>query len=150
MALVSLSRCSRDARSSGGAFGFAMSEVMLSFFGGCAGGAGDAGLFAGDFAVGGAVLLAVWPVEAAVDGVAVPLAGPTAAISDCIAATVGGGALGSGGRVTSGATTSVPDCGRLLWDGALGGGVLSPAQPNMTSTKASPTTPARCVTRSSA
>ena len=72
MALVSLSRCSSDDRSSGGAFGFATSGGALSFLGGCAAGAGGAGVFAGAFATGGAVC----PVEAGADGVAESFAGP--------------------------------------------------------------------------
>jgi len=60
---------------------------VLSCFEGCAAGAGDAENFAGE-----AVLPPVLPMEAAVDRVPGLLAGPTAALPDCVAMT-GGGAL---------------------------------------------------------
>jgi hypothetical protein len=73
-----------------------MSGGTLSLLGGCAAGTGDAGVFTGAFATGGAVLLAAWPVEAAVEGVAERLGGPPAAVPAGVA-TVGGGALGGEG-----------------------------------------------------
>src|SRR5664279_298191 len=114
MALVSLSRCSSEARSSGGAFAFAMSGAILSFLEGCIAEAGVAGTFALAFGSSGVVLPAVLPVGAAVDSVSDPLAGSAAMIS-AFAATVGGGKLGNGGCWTAGGIASAAACGGLLW-----------------------------------
>lgn len=192
MALVSLSRFSREVRSSGGALGLAMSGGALSFREGCAAGAGDAGVFAGAFATSGAVVPAVWPdgvgvdgaavddavvdrvvvdgagVDgAAVDGAAVDGAAVDGAVVDRVVvagaadtrtgspapapagvATAEDGALGGEGEVGTAATTSAPPCGGLLGDGAPGGGVRRPAQPDIKSTKTNPTMPRKCMTRS--
>src|SRR5437667_8868949 len=94
MASVSLSRVSKDVRSSGGA-AFCVACAMTSFLGGCAADPGGATL-AGALADGAPALAATWLAGAGVDGAA----GATAANGPCVA-TAGGGGLGG---VTVGAT----------------------------------------------
>lgn len=149
MALVSLSRCSREARSSGGAFALAMSGGMPSFFGGGAAAAGDAGTLAAAFGSVGAVLPVLWPTAAAVDKGAEPPAGSTVA-TPAVVAGVTGGALGSDGAASTGAPTSASPCGGLLRNGASDGGALSAAQPDNRSTQTSPAIPVGCIAGASA
>src|SRR6266513_841234 len=129
MALVSLRRVSKDVRSNGGAFGFATSGVVLSFFALCTAGAGG-----GAFADRGAALISR-------DGVAGALADSLVGAPPCIA--VGAGVpVGSAGR-DIGATVSASVCGEALGGGAIGVGGFTPAQPAVRSTQRSPTSATR-------
>src|SRR5438105_14797523 len=98
MASVSLSRVSKDVRSSGGA-AFCVACATTSFLGGCAADPGGATL-AGALAGGAPALAATWLAGAGVDGAVEGPAGATAANGPCVA-TAGGGGLGG---VTAGAT----------------------------------------------
>src|SRR5438128_5743905 len=103
MASVSLSRVSREVRSSGGAaFCVGATGATTSFLGGCAADPGGATL-AGALADGAPALAAAWLAGAGVDGAVEGAAGATAAIGPCVA-TVASGGLGRLGGVTVGAT----------------------------------------------
>src|SRR5256885_12923318 len=123
MASVSLSRVSKDVRSSGGA-AFCVACAMTSFLGGCAADPGGATL-AGALADGSPALAAAWLAGAGVDGAVERAAGATAAIGPCVA-TVASGGLGGLGGVTvgaAGAPAGGPVCaGPVFGDSPRGAG----------------------------
>lgn len=135
MALVSLRCVSKDARSSGGAFCFATSGGVLSFFVACTTGAGG-----GTFAAEGVGLASRGRVGALVDGVAGALAGSTVAAPLCGA--VGAGGLDGAAGWATDATVSALVGGAAVGDGATEGGGFTLAQPAVRSTKRSPRTSA--------
>src|SRR5438552_9357317 len=133
MALVSVSRCSSDFRSSVGVF-VATSGATLSFLGACAAGAFSGATFAGAFAPGASALAALRVVVA---GGAAGAAAAAAATSLFVAP--GGGVwLGDGAGLATGGAASATAGGAELCGCALGGCGLTPAQPAVTRMQSSP------------
>ena len=124
MALVLLSRCSSEARSSGGGVGFATSGATLGAFGA---GAAGAGALAGAFGLGSALAMLALGGGAA-GGAAAEGAGATGVASLCVGA-VGVGGIGGAAGVLGGATTgSAAAGGAAAWGGAAGAGGFTPPQ----------------------
>ena len=141
MAFVSFSRCSNEARSSGGAFGVAVPGLPLFCVDGVGGTAGAEGLAVG-FELEGAVFGTICGAERAVgdgEGAAAPLAGAIGATS-AGAATAARDASSCTGWATAGAVLSVVTVGALFWDGECAGEERSAAQADTKSTKKSATT----------
>src|SRR5260221_14414330 len=107
MPLVSLSCVSNAARSSGGAFCFATTGGVPSFFAACAAGGGD-----GTFAAGGVGLIARGAAEALVEVVAAAPDGSLVAVRSCAAAVAGAGGRAAGWPIV--APVSAPLCGEAV------------------------------------
>src|SRR5437016_13157937 len=137
MALVSLSRVSNDARSSGGsAFGFSGSCAM-SFFEGCALGAAAAGALASALVAGASALAAGLAAGAGAEGAvgSIAAAGGCAATVGGCAATVGGGGDGGLDGVTEDGGAAFADSACVAVGGDVpGGAVFTPPQPASTIT----------------
>src|SRR5438876_11534870 len=136
MASVSLSRVSKDVRSSGGAaFCVGAACATTSFLGGCAADPGGTTL-AGALADGAAALAATWLAGAGVDGAVEGAAGATAANGPCVA-TAGGGGLGGVTVGATGAAAGGPACAEPICGYSPGGAGFTPPQPAIRSAKSS-------------